>query len=172
MGQEVGKVQKTFQATTRDAFLGDLKDLAPDWEAINLTPKFKAFLKTRVPGTLFTYEEAALRANDAGDPLALAEIFNMVPLNDDSAAPVTSKKPPAKFASPPRTSAAAPVVKPEAAKETVKESDYLKFTADVQSGKFQSMDPAKSAEFQAKMLSEKSRFQTARAEGRMIFNQP
>lgn len=169
---EVGKVQKTFQATTRDAFLSDLKDLAPDWEAKNITPGFKNFLKTRVPGTLFTYEDAALKANAEGDPMALAEVFNLFPLGTAPAASTTSsKKPPSKFASPPRTAAAAPAQKPETAKETVKESDYIKFTADVQNGKFQSMDPVKSVELQAKMLAEKARFQTARSEGRMIFNQ-
>ena len=167
---EVGKVAKAAQASAQDSFLSDLASLAPDWEAKNITPGFKVFLKTRVPGTLFTYEDAALKANAEGDPNALADVFNLYD-SGAPAAPVTPpRKPPSKLASPARTSAAAPAPKPEPAVVTVKESDYLKFTADVQSGKYQSQDPVKHTELQTKLSSEKTRFQQARAEGRMVFN--
>lgn len=74
--QRLGTVAQTQVATAQERFYAALDSSLAQWEQIQATPECQEWLKSRVPGTRTTWNDALLAAADEHDAARAMEVFN------------------------------------------------------------------------------------------------
>lgn len=74
--QRLGSVAETQVATAQERFYAALDTALPTWEQIQATPECQTWLKSRVPGTRATWNDALVASAEEHDSARALEVFS------------------------------------------------------------------------------------------------